>query len=209
MCTAPPCGSLFNATTLSTVRFSTPSHSSPPTLIGVEIFLVSCNPRWPSTTSSANSSQSSILHTDMPNGSQVQQTQIGPCRSATLDLYAKADSTVFSAPCFQQAIHPRSSACQNTINPSSPPCRIMSPQFLLALITTVLPESRLRMTQAIIPGDRILRSELFITNTVLAQTTFRRSCFRMKLLERPQYYRYQSRPGVKTLLYEMFLGGGW
>jgi hypothetical protein len=57
----------------------------------------------------------------------------------------------------------------------------------------VLPESRLRLTQAIIPGDRGLQSEPFITDSgaVLAQATFRKSCFRMKRLERPQYYHYQ------------------
>jgi hypothetical protein len=56
---------------------------------------------------------------------------------------------------------------------------------------TVLPESRLRLTQAINPGDRGLHSGPFIADTVLAQMTFRKSCFRMKRLERPHYYHYQ------------------
>jgi hypothetical protein len=63
----------------------------------------------------------------------------------------------------------------------------MSPRFLLAPIITVLPESRLRMTQAIIPGNRGLRSEPFIADIVLVQTIFRKSCLRMKRHELPQY----------------------
>jgi hypothetical protein len=47
------------------------------------------------------------------------------------------------------------------------------------------------MTQAINPGDRGLLSEPFIADTVSAQTTFRKYCFGMKRLERPQYYHYQ------------------
>ena len=55
---------------------------------------------------------------------------------------------------------------------------------------TVLPESKLRLTKAIILGDYGLHSEPFIADTVLAQTTFREFCFRVKRLELPQYYHY-------------------
>ena len=55
------------------------------------------------------------------------------------------------------------------------------------------------MTQAIILGELGLHSGSLIADTVLAQTTFPESYFKMKPLELAQYYHYQSRLGVKTL----------
>ena len=56
------------------------------------------------------------------------------------------------------------------------------------------------MTQAI-PGEHGLHSEPFIVDTVLAQTTFRKSYFGViKRTRGPQFYHYQPRLGVKTLL---------
>ena len=167
----------------------------------LRLSLDSCKPGWPTTKFFANNLQLSILRTDMPYGSQDQQIHIGPCRSATLVSYPTADSTVFSAPCFQPTTHPKSSACQSIMNPSSPPYQIMSPQFHLIEITTVLPESRLKMTQAIVLGDRtFFHFEIFIADTVLVQMRFRKSCFRINLLKRPQYVYYLPRLCVKTLL---------
>ena len=193
ICTASPCVLRFRVflVRLCCIRFSTIPPPSLLTLTGVESSLVSCNLRWPTTKSSANSLQSITFRTDMPYGSQVQQTQIGPCRSAMSVSYARADSTVFSAPCFQQTIHPKSSACQNIMNPSSLPCRIISLQVVYFPVITVLSESRLRITHAISRGDCSLHSEPLIADTVLAKTTFRKSCFTIKRLERPQYYHYQ------------------
>ena len=47
------------------------------------------------------------------------------------------------------------------------------------------------LIQVIIPGNPGLHSGPFTADTVLAQMTFRKSCFRVKLLEPPQCYHYQ------------------
>lgn len=77
----------------------------------------------------------------------------------------------------------------------------------MSSIIIVLSGSRLGLTQAYMPCERGLRSESFIADIVLDQATYRESCFRMKGLEGPQYYHYQSWLGVKTLFYLMFLVG--
>jgi hypothetical protein len=133
-----------------------PPHTpSPTSLSGVESSLdpSSCSLRWPTTTSSVNGLPSNILRTDTHCGSQVQETQIGPCRSAMSVLYAEANSIVFSTLCFQQTTHPTCSACQNTMNPSSLPCWIISIRVLLGTIITVRLGSAWSQTQAIIPGN--------------------------------------------------------
>jgi hypothetical protein len=85
----------------------------------------------------------------------------------------------------------------------------MSPQLPSVAIITVLPESGLRLTKDIFLGDRALLSEPFIADAVLAQTTFRKSCFGIKRFELLQYHHYQYRHGTKTLSYGTFLGSGW
>ena len=148
---------------------------------------------WPTTISSVNGLPSNILGVDTHCGSQVQETQIGPCRSAMSVLYAEADSFVFSTLCFQKTTHPTCSASQNPMNPSSPPCWIISIRVLLGPVITVPPGSAWSWTQAIIPGNchGDLLSESFITDIVSAQTTFGRSRFSMSEHEEPQYYLYQ------------------
>jgi hypothetical protein len=113
----------------------------------------SCSLRWPTTTSFVNGLPSNTLHTDTHCGSQVQETQIGPCRSAMSVLYSEANSIVFSTLCFQQTIHPTYLACQHTMNPSCLPCWIISIRVLLGAIISVRPGSTWSRTQAIIPGN--------------------------------------------------------
>ena len=111
------------------------SHSPPPT--STRSFPWPFRPRWPTTTSSANSLQSSILHTDMLYGGQVQRIRISPCKLAMSVSFTKANSIVFSMPCFQQTIHPTSEACRNIMNPLSPTCRTISTRTLLIAMITV------------------------------------------------------------------------
>jgi hypothetical protein len=98
---------------------------------------------------------------------------------------------VFSTPCFQQMIHPTSSACQNIMNLLSPPCRIISTRALWVAIITVLPGLAWILTQAVIPGNCDSHSELFIADVVPAQMTFRKSRFSIKGQEGLQYYLCQ------------------
>ena len=140
-----------------------------------------------------NGLPSNILHTDTRCGSQVQKTQIGLCRSAMSDLYAEANSFAFSTLCFQKTTHPTCSACQNTTNPLSLPCWIISIRVLLCPIITVRPGSAWGQTQAINPGNCDSYSESFIADSdiVSARTTFGRSRFSMSGHEEPQYYPCQ------------------
>ncbi|KAH9994873.1 ankyrin repeat-containing domain protein [Russula vinacea] len=92
-----------------------------------------------------------------------------PVQVGDVGFIRRGKFTVFSTPCFQQMIHPTSSACQNIMNLLSPPCRIISTRALWVAIITVLPGLAWILTQAIIPAD-----------VVPAQMTFRKSRFSIK-----------------------------
>ena len=154
------------------------------------VLLDSYDPRWPTAIFSANSLPSNILCTDMLCGSQVQGTRISLCKSATLVSYAKANSIVFSTPCYQQTIHPTGAACQNIMNHSSPTCRIILTEVLLIAIIIVRPGSGWSLTQAIILGnfDSRCGPEPFIADFLLAKATFHRSRLSIIGHEEPRYY---------------------
>ena len=105
------------------------------------VLLGSCDPPWPTAIFSANSLPSNIHCTDMLCGSQVHRTRISLCKLATLVSYAAANFIVFSTPCFQQTIHPTSTACQIVMNHSFPTFRITLTEVLLLAIIIVRPGS--------------------------------------------------------------------
>src|SRR5258708_2197007 len=99
----------------------------------------------------------------------------------------KANSIVFSTPCFQQAIHPTSTACQTVMNLLSPAWSIISTQLFLVPVITVRQESAWSLTLDIIPGRCDSHPEPLIADIVSAQTTFPGSPFTVSEHEEPQY----------------------
>ena len=150
------------------------------------------DPRWLTAIYFANNLPSNIPCTDTLYGSPVHGTRISLCKLATLVSYAKANSVVFSTPCFQQTIRPTSAACQNIMNHSSPTCRIILRQILLLAIIIVRPGSAWSLTQAIILGNFDSRHpEPFVADFLLARAIFHRSHSSIIGREEPQYYPCQ------------------